>query len=109
MVMEFGLISIRGPLRVYLESSVLIAKIVREISFARTAGAMVMVLAFRSAIAGKFFLGNPAIRKRLAPQVTVTQFPSPRLNLISLSGRARTISHNRFAGSVIGPAAARFV
>src|SRR5262249_22953606 len=92
-----------APLRVYFESSVLIAKIVRVISFASTSEGILAIADFGSGRAGKSSCGSPAIRKRLLPHVIVTQLPSPRLNLISLSGNARTISYNRFAGNVIVP------
>ena len=103
MVMDPGLSKSNAPLNVYLESSVLIAKIVRVISFANASDGIFATGDFGSAKAGKSSCGSPAIRKRLEPQVIVTQFASPRLNLISLSGSARTISYNRFAGRVIVP------
>src|SRR6185295_10728565 len=103
MVIDPGLSSSSAPLRVYFESSVLIAKIVREMSLARASAGIFATIGFGSGNAGKSSWGKPAIRKRLDPHVTVTQLASPRLNLISLSGSAFTISYSLFAGSVIVP------
>src|SRR5262249_55717449 len=101
--MEPGLSRSRAPLKVYFESSVLIAKIVRVMSFARTFGGIGPKIDFGSGKAGKSSCGKPASRNRLDPQVIVTQFASPRLNLISLSGSARTISYSLLAGKVTTP------
>ena len=103
IVMDSGLRISRAPLNVYFESSVLIAKTVRVINFASTSLGRLTPRAFGSERRGKPSCGKPAIRNRLDPHVTATQFPSPRLNLISLSGNARTISYKRLAGSVSVP------
>ena len=103
IVTEPGFNNSKAPLSVYLESSVLMAKTVREISFASTSAGIFAPPNLGSGNTGKSSCGNPAIRNRLAPQVTDTQFPSPRLNLISLSGRARTISYSLFAGRLSVP------
>src|SRR6185369_17757269 len=79
------------------------AKIVLDMSLDKTSAGIFPTVALGSGSAGKSSCGRPAIRNRLDPQVTVTQFASPRLNLISLSGRARTISYSRFAGRVTVP------
>src|SRR6185295_18343671 len=93
----------RAPLSVYFESSVLIAKMVRAMSLDKTDAGIRTGTPLGSGNAGKSSWGNPAIRNRLAPHVTVTQLASPRLTLISLSGNARTISKSLFAGRVIVP------
>src|SRR6185295_7774366 len=106
--MEPGLSTRRAPLRVYFESSVLIANMVRVMSLESISAGILTTLDLDSGSNGKSSWGRPAIRKRLDPQVTVTQLASPRLNLISLSGSARMISYSLFAGSVMIPAVVVF-